>query len=75
MRSWFARLVLVSTSATAFGCAEDFVCTVDYDCPGSEFCNTQTGSCEPFVCDVDDDCPNPTDRCDQNRCVAATTSG
>ncbi len=70
------RLLPLSWCFTALlGCAEDFVCAVDYDCPASEVCNVSSGQCEAFTCEVATDCPNPTDACITNRCTPKAGQG
>ena len=61
---------VVVLSGFLSGCAEEFQCSVDYDCPGAQVCNVDSGACEAFVCEADEDCKNPTQRCQKNACVA-----
>ena len=44
-------------------------CTVDYDCPGDQICNVQTGECEAPQCKTNKDCGNPYMICQNNRCI------
>ena len=74
MRS-FASTAAFSLLASllASACAEDFECTVDYECDGAQVCNVSSGKCETLECDTDDQCPNPvTQKCEKNHCIAAT---
>ncbi len=58
------RTLLFALAALAFGCAE---CEEDFDCPGTQLCNTTAGECEAFVCKQEADCP-PGHACSGNRC-------
>jgi hypothetical protein len=69
MRRFALLLASLLVTISFSSCAEDFVCTVDYECPSTEICNVSTGTCETFTCDSDDDCTNPTQHCVKQRCV------
>lgn len=58
------RTLLLTLMALTLGCAE---CEGDFDCPGTQLCNTEAGECEAFVCKRAQDCP-PGHGCSENRC-------
>ena len=67
------QLILALTAITALsiagiGCDEEFTCSSDYDCGGTNVCNVNTGECERFICEFDNQCAVGK-TCQNNTCV------